>query len=131
MASPHGSAEQGSRSWAQTWALGIGLWRLPASCLPEDPLEPPRAARGRADVELGGQTPLAPGAVTGSSGAFVPWGCGPTLRRNQRQAEIPSDFRVRMLVRVDRGKYRGAPNDCGFYFFFSFLKLLGPNKDTP
>ena len=82
-------------------------------------------------VERGGQTPLAPGAVTGASGVLDRWGCGPSLRSNQREAEIPRDFRVRMLVRVDKGKYRGAPNDCGVFFFFSFLKLLDPNKDTP
>lgn len=70
-------------------------------------------------MERGGRTPLAPGAVTGISGPVGRYGCGPLSRRNQGEAEIPSDFRARMLVRDDREstKYRAAPNDCGFFFF--------------
>lgn len=70
-------------------------------------------------MERGGRTFLAPGAVTGISGPVGRCGCGPLSRRNQGEAEIPSDFRARMLVRDDREstKYRGAPNDCGFFFF--------------
>jgi hypothetical protein len=88
-----------------------------ARALPDEtPLRAPRAAR-RACVGPGGPATLpgGPGQARGLGRS----GCRLPLRGDQGEAEMPTDFRARMLGRVDGGKYRGALNDWGFILFFN------------
>lgn len=89
------------------------------SGLPPSPHHPELPTSRLRRGERGAWRPDAPlsRVVTGAPGGLGRGAVPFSSRRNQGEAKLPCDFRARMLVRFDRGKYPVPLND-GFFFFF-------------